>query len=511
MQGQATATSGPLCVAHGYGVKIHVHRGHLVIEDGIGRKRRSRRFHRATSKLRRLVLIGHTGYVTLDALRWLADAKAALLHIDADGRLLTISASDGLDLATLRRAQALSDSSPTGVEIARSVLGAKVSGQRAVLAELPGGLAIGAQLDRALIEIEHAPDLDTLLGAEAQAAGAYWGAWAELPLPFSDRDALSVPDHWRTFGQRHSLLSGSPRQATNPAGAILNYLYTLLEAETILACRTVGLDPGLGIFHVDRPNRSSLALDLMEATRPVVDAYVLALLTQRTLSAKEFGETRNGACRLAAPLAARLAETASSWGHHTGPVVEAVAQQLGRSAARPLELSTPLTRANHRAAWGRRNAARRTRQPRSTIPALPATCRTCGGGLPDRRFRYCTQCKREEWAARGATGREAAATVLVRLREEGRNPGHGGRAAEARGAKNAAHQRAVRAWHGEAPDAAVFDAEILGGLRHVPIADLVSATGLSEHYCSLIRLGKKTPHPRHWDALRTVLPPTAEP
>jgi hypothetical protein len=38
----------------------------------------------------------------------------------------------------------------------------------------------------------------------------------------------------------------------------------------------------------------------------------------------------------------------------------------------------------------------------------------------------------------------------------------------------------------------------------VPIAELVAATGLSEHYCSLIRLGKRVPHVRHWKALGKI-------
>jgi hypothetical protein len=81
---------------------------------------------------------------------------------------------------------------------------------------------------------------------------------------------------------------------------------------------------------------------------------------------------------------------------------------------------------------------------------------------------------------------------------------HGGRAAELRGRKNAAHQAAVRDWVGERPAPSVFAREILPGLRRVPIGELVTATGLSEHYCSLIRLGKKVPHPRHWETLRKV-------
>ena len=40
-----------------------------------------------------------------------------------------------------------------------------------------------------------------------------------------------------------------------------NYLSSLVEAEAILACQAVGLDPGLGIIHADARGRPSLALD----------------------------------------------------------------------------------------------------------------------------------------------------------------------------------------------------------------------------------------------------------
>ena len=141
-------------------------------------------------------------------------------------------------------------------------------------------------------------DLQALLAVEAQAAAAYWQSWAPLPIPFTPRDARRVPDHWLKFRQRASLLTGGPRPASNPPNAVLNLLYSLAEFETVVAAGAVGLDPGLGIFHTDKRDRASLALDLMEACRPTVDAYVLALLTQRTLSAREFVETREGGCRI---------------------------------------------------------------------------------------------------------------------------------------------------------------------------------------------------------------------
>ena len=81
---EAVARNG-VAVAGGYGVGISVWRGRLRVDDGIGENRRSRIYHRATSGLKRLVVLGHTGYVSLEGIRWLADVKAAYLQVDADG------------------------------------------------------------------------------------------------------------------------------------------------------------------------------------------------------------------------------------------------------------------------------------------------------------------------------------------------------------------------------------------------------------------------------------------
>src|SRR5207249_4672193 len=111
---------------------------------------------------------------------------------------------------------------------------------------------------------------EAVLLIEARAAAAYWSAWRDVAISFPQRNAR-VPEHWRRFGTRDSLLTGSPRVATNPANAALNYLYAILESESRLAAVALGLDPGIGLLHVDTNARDSLALDLMEAARPSVD------------------------------------------------------------------------------------------------------------------------------------------------------------------------------------------------------------------------------------------------
>jgi CRISPR-associated protein Cas1 len=450
------------------------------------------------------VVIGRHGYISMDASVWLRDVGAAFFHLDHDGGMITTSVPRGPDLPALRRAQALAADTAAGVEVARVLLRAKVEGQRALLGDLPGGADTRGAVSAALAEIDAADELRGLLLAESWAAAVYWQAWVELPLRFPPRDLERLPEHWRTFGGRTSLVTNGPRGATNPANAILNLLYALLETETVLACHAVGLDPGIGVFHRDRRDRTSMALDIMEAARPAVDAYLLAFFTQRTLSAREFTETRDGVCRIAPRFAEQFVATCDLWRTHIAPFVELVAHLLAQHARSPVPRLTPITRTNHLLAWDDRRPDRRRRQLSGEFAVLPRTCPDCGAPIRDRRRSYCDECRARRVADRGTSARSKAGDVLARLRAEHRDPAHGGQAAQLRGTKNAAHQRANHEWSGARPDSSVFVLEILPGLRQRPTPELATATGLSEVYCSLIRRGKKTPHPRHWEALRAL-------
>ena len=75
-------------VVDGYGVKITVYRARLRVEDGIGRQRRSQTYSRATCPFRRLLTLGHTGYISLEAVRWCWDLDIDIIQIDADRNLL---------------------------------------------------------------------------------------------------------------------------------------------------------------------------------------------------------------------------------------------------------------------------------------------------------------------------------------------------------------------------------------------------------------------------------------
>src|SRR5262249_14080183 len=106
-----------------------------------------------------------------------------------------------------------------------------------------------------------------------------------------------------------------------------------------------------------------------------------------------------------------------------------------------------------------------------------------------------------------ATGTPSPVEV-VRTRT-GLDATHGGDAAVKRGASIASRKREIAEWeqrNGKLIDLSAFEREILPLIREVPLSALVHATGLSLRYCSQIRRGEKTPHPRHWQRLREAAP-----
>jgi CRISPR-associated endonuclease Cas1 len=492
-------------VASGYGLKLYVDRGHLVIHDGIGRQRRTARFNRATSRLSRLVVLGHSGYVTLEALQWVRDVGAALVHIGRDGKLIASSAGYGREDARLRRAQALSTNG-VGLELARELLQQKLHGQAAVAETLPdnnASAAARAAIDQASCELKNADTMQQLRLAEAQAAREYFGALSAVPIRFARADQKRVPGHWHSFGGRSSPLTSSNRLAANPANAILNYLFALIEAEASLACQVVGLDPGMGFLHADLKARDSLALDLMEPIRPEAERYLLQLLTDNTFRARDFHEARSGNCRVRPPLTHRLAETLPTWTTLLAPVAETVARRLAGVADIAGPSPTPLTQSNRRA--GRAASGRQPRQLSVRSPRL-RTCRNCGTLLKAHRA-YCDDCLPAAQAHQIEEFSDAGPSALATLRANGADPAHGGTAGERRSTTMRKRQQERAEWERaepEAHDPEAFQREILPLIQNLSLRRLSRATGLSLRYVSLIRRGERVPHPRHWARLRNA-------
>jgi CRISPR-associated endonuclease Cas1 len=479
----------------GYGIKVYVERGHLILEDGIGAARRRARLPRVGHGLRRLVVIGSDGFVSLAALRWLADQDAAFVMLERNGRVLATTGPVRSSDARLRRAQALALRSDTGLQIARELIDKKLAGQEQVARDNFNDNEVANRIARFRVAVAAAKTVETIRLLESQAAAEYWSMWSTVPITFARSDLRRTPEHWRVFGSRSSPLSGSPRSAANPVNAVLNYVYAVLESEARLSAAAMGLDPGLGVLHLDSKARDSLASDLMEPVRPQVDGFVLDWIRAAALKRDWFFEERDGNCRLMGSFAAQLSETALMWRRAVAPFAEFVAHTLWstiRKADREAAPATRLTQSHKRVAKGQPAIP-----PAEHVARPQAVCRVCGQLISPGR-RVCSSC-----------AVPAATEQIMKQLPAARIVGHGV-AARARQAETQRRNIAARrSWDpGSQPkwlNEETYATRIQPLLTNIPTSAIATALGVSWVYSKYIRLGQRRPHPRHWQALAQLV------
>lgn len=120
---------------------------------------------------------------------------------------------------------------------------------------------------------------DQLRGIEGAAARAYFHGF-EVVLP----PVLGF--HGR-----------NRRPPRDPVNACLSLGYTLLHFDAVHAAHCAGLDPLIGYYHEPAVGRESLACDLIEPLRPLIDRWVWGLFRDRLLEPDHFSR-HDGACLL---------------------------------------------------------------------------------------------------------------------------------------------------------------------------------------------------------------------
>lgn len=447
------ANAGGVVVLRGYSLRVAVERGHLVIEDQTLGVRRETRLSRVDREIRRLIVLGSSGSITLDAIKWLDGVGLPLVHLHADGRVLMVAAPSAAHRPPVRRAQALAGTNHIGLQISRRLLTVKVGGQLDLLGRLDAARGIRQEVAVAHRGIERAANFEELRLAEAQAAQSYWAAWREVAVRIAESDRKRCPRHWLAFGGRHSPLGGrGSNRAVNPANAILNYSYAVLEGEARIACLAVGLDPMLGVLHTDRTARGALALDLMEPIRPTVDRFVLDLLAQREFTRRDLHELPDGQCRLMPSITEPLAAAAGRWARLVMPVAQSVVAALLEAVEKE-----PKPRHHGETPYRRRRRLQvRTMREFDDRPD-PAV---------DPRYRG----------------------VAVRRRQRTMDGVYRANASFAAGrTPRLTREQYVR--------------DVVPALKAFKLRQLMAATGLTNASCSKIRRGLTTPHARHWGAL----------
>ena len=471
----------------GYGIAARIDKGHLILEDGIGTERRAGRFSRVHHGIERVVVIGNDGTVSLAALRWLADQGAAFAMLERDGTVLVTTGPVAASDARLRRVQACVQHEPAGIEIVRELIREKLAGQERVSRDSLLNSKTADSIARFRGQLDDADTYELIRAIESHGAADYWTGWQGLEIQFPKSDLARVPAHWLKFDNRRSPISGTARKPSNPVNAILNYLYTILETETRLAIVALGIDPGMGLLHVDQSARDSLVYDLMEPIRPKLDAYVLDWISRTPLKKSWFFEQRDGSCRLMATLTTQLAETAVTWRREIAPIVEWFARVLSDSTSGKKKVPAPGTRLTQR---------RRTEGANGTMPAPKRAPRPSGlcvecGRVVSPGIRHCHECAMKESGKR-----------LSAARELGRIASASAETAQKKSDRMKLQRDAITNWSpADLPDwldDECFRTRVQPVIAKLPKTALAEALGLSREYVYRVASGERFPHRRHW-------------
>jgi CRISPR-associated protein Cas1 len=483
--------SSGVLVLNGWGIQARVDRGHLLCHDGIADERRTIRLPRVASGLRRLVCIGSDGFITLEAIRWISDVGASFVMLDRRGKVITVCNPNSPSSARLRRSQSLALTNGTALRISKELIRQKLEGQAAVVRDMLSDFDAANAINKFSAELPSAESIESVRLIESQAGRTYWGSWADVPVRWPKKDEHRIPEHWKHFGSRISPITGSPRLAATPPNAVANLLYGRTEAEARIAAVAMGMDPDIGMLHVDTPNRSSLACDLQEPLRPKVDAFILNWLQTEPLRKGDFWEERNGNCRICTPLVIKLCETADTWRRLVAPVAEYVAQELWSSisSASKRPLATRLTQRTKREVKGSE-----VHEVKHTRPEH--VCQGCGKKIRIGRT-HCGRC-----AIESATNRLADAARI------GRIAAHDPEARAKHSATRKRHAQACTAWDASSQPAwltaKLYSEKIQPLLAHSSASAIAKQIGVSRWYAGRIREGYR-PHPRHWVLLATLV------
>ncbi len=195
----------------------------------------------------------------------------------------------------LRRAQhQLLDDAAAQLALVRMFLAGKLQNCRTLLlrgareasdASKEKSLREAAQVQaNSLRALPHTDSLDEMRGLEGNAARVYFAALNHM---------------MRFHGEAFAFVERSRRPPRDRINALLSFIYAMLSNECTSALESVGLDPQVGYLHALRPGRPALALDLMEAFRPMLaDRLAMTLINRQQLKPDDFEERPGGAVQM---------------------------------------------------------------------------------------------------------------------------------------------------------------------------------------------------------------------
>lgn len=311
----------------GQGTSLRIQGGALVIRQGFSyypQQPENHRYFKGDLALpRMIILLDGSGSLSFDVLNWLGEQGVTLARIKADGDVAVMASGAGFTANpdNLRWQYATQKDETARLAFAADLIARKLDSSIATIeGQFGQGRFAATAIEKAKdaaqrLRTDAINDLNDIRAIEGESAAAYFAVWTGIEMQWTAAARYPVPDQWRTYRSRSSVLTGrKPRnwKASHPINAMLNYAYAVKAAQLQIQAVADGFDPYAGIMHHSRPDFPAYVYDLIEPERPKVDAAILSFARSRKFSGADFMLRKDGVCRLSPQLARMVATVISA-------------------------------------------------------------------------------------------------------------------------------------------------------------------------------------------------------
>ena len=307
----------PLLIT-GFGTSINVDKRKLIITNRLNDTKLEFYPHKINHD--GIIIDGHTGNITFEAMRWLSKHNINLTLLNWNGQLLANVLPEQPKSGKLhvKQYQKYLDGTDR-FEIALKIVQTKVEQSLNLLEELSrfyesvNFVKIRKSTEKedlfllGIMKNSEKQDISKsikqLMTYEGRIAGIYH---ANITAIFHEL----YPEF--NFTGRKNKTNSRNYNASDEINALLNYGYAILESVIRKSINAIGLDYSIGFLHEINPSRTPLVYDVQELFRWLIDVSVIQLLEERKIKKSDFIITENYHTRLGENVAKLFIEKINS-------------------------------------------------------------------------------------------------------------------------------------------------------------------------------------------------------
>jgi len=295
-----------ILLLNGHGIHMNVDGAKLHIKDGRFSSIEEPKeyvFSPQRIDFDNIVIYGRSGNLSLESIRWLVKHGVQITILNWDGKLLTtILPPESVQVKTKFAQYQAFGNKELRLEIAKKFIEAKFERTQVVLDYLKQRYpAVEDDIFKHVMNLDKAKSIKDVMGVEGAVAAYYWQQTQKV-----------IPDNFE-FTSRCVGRTKRPIGACDPVNCMLNYGYALLEAECLRAINTVGLDAHVGFLHEMQTGKNSLAYDIQELFRFLIDLAIVQLIETESIDKRDFIRTESYTLRLRPTGARKVTQSVNSW------------------------------------------------------------------------------------------------------------------------------------------------------------------------------------------------------